>query len=80
MAPDKRPEDPEAAMQALEIELQMKRASWQRRGERRTLFRALSFLFLLLIIAAAFVAYFCLQPRLQSRRAHHSSPAAEEDR
>lgn len=75
-APDKRPENPEAVIQALEIEMQQKRASWQRRSERRTLWRALSFLFLLLVIVAAFVAYFYLQPRLQSRDAGHPARAA----
>lgn len=59
---DRKPEpdtpDPAKIAQLLEIELMQKRAAWQQAKGRRSNLRALSFLFLFLIIAAALVAFF----------------------
>ncbi len=50
--------DPDALARALELELIMKRASWQKMQARRGTWRALSFLFLFLVILGALLAYF----------------------
>jgi hypothetical protein len=68
-APEKPSADPEAVIQGLEIELQMKRIGWARARERRTLWRIGSFLFLLLVILGAVMAYLYLQPALRTRPA-----------
>lgn len=54
----KRETDPDALARALELELIMKRASWQKMQARRGTWRALSFLFLFLVILGALLAYF----------------------
>ena len=56
--PEKQPTDPEQLAKLLEIELMQKRAAWQRGSARNRSFRALAFLFLVLVIAGAFAAYF----------------------
>ena len=50
--------DPDALARALEAELIMKRAHWQKLQTRRGTWRALSLLFLFLILFGAFLAYF----------------------
>ena len=67
--------DPDALTKALEVELMLKRASWSRAAARRGLWRALSFLFLFVIILGALFAYFYLIPKLTRRGAE--APAAE---
>ena len=67
--------DPEALAKELEMELMLKRASWQQARARRGTWRALSILFLILIIAGALLAWLFLVPRLQQRRVE---PAATE--
>ncbi|MEO5718543.1 MAG: hypothetical protein ABIR29_08230 [Chthoniobacterales bacterium] len=57
-AEPKRETDPEVLARALELELIMKRASWQKMAARRGTWRALSFLFLFLVIIGALLAYF----------------------
>jgi cytoskeletal protein RodZ len=59
-AEPQRESDPDALAKALELELIMKRASWEKRKARRSTWRSLSFLFLFLIILGALVAYFYL--------------------
>lgn len=56
--PDARETDPEKLAKLLEIELMQKRASWQQARSRRSTYRAMSFLFLFLVIVAAFVAFY----------------------
>ena len=46
------------AAKLLEIELMQKRAEWKRAKERRGGLRALSFLFLFVVIVAAIVAFY----------------------
>ena len=65
--------DPEALAKALEMELMLKRAAWQRTRSRRGTWRALSFLFLLLVLVAAIAAWFYLAPAL-SRRGESTPP------
>lgn len=60
--------DPDALAKLLEMELALKRADWQRKRSRRGTWRALSILFLLLVIVAALAAFFYFTPAL-SRRA-----------
>ena len=64
---------------ALELELISRRPVWQKAKERRQTWRALSILFLLLILLVALVAYFYLVPEL-SREEKPSSPATQTDR
>lgn len=66
-------EDAEAMARALELELISRRPVWQKAKERRQTWRALSILFLLLILLGALVAYFYLVPELS--REEKSSPA-----
>ena len=62
-----RPPDPDAVVKALEVELMLKRAAWHKHESRRGTWRALSFLFLLLVILGALFAYFYLAPKLAHR-------------
>lgn len=50
--------DPEKLAKLLEIELMQKRATWQQAKARRSTLRTMSFLFLFLVIVAAFVAIY----------------------
>jgi hypothetical protein len=59
--------DPDALAKALEAELIFKRAAWQRAAARRGTWRALSFLFLCVVILGALFAYFYLVPKLNHR-------------
>ncbi len=71
--------DPARLAQLLELELMQKRAAWQQTKARRGNLRALSFLFLFIVIAAALAAFFVLfssdtVSELRSN-APHSSPS-----
>ncbi|MEO5721193.1 MAG: hypothetical protein ABIR71_06965 [Chthoniobacterales bacterium] len=75
--------DPAEIEKLLEIELMQKRAGWQQAKTQRTTWRALSFLFLFLIIIAALAGYFIfLSPErmneLKSENAHQTEPASPE--
>jgi uncharacterized iron-regulated membrane protein len=72
-AEPQRESDPDALAKALELELIMKRAAWQKRKARRGTWRSLSFLFLFLIILGALVAYFYL---MTNARQHGEERAA----
>ena len=50
--------DPAKLAKLLEIELMQKRAGWQQAKARRNKLRALSFLFLFLVILAAMAAFY----------------------
>jgi hypothetical protein len=67
--------DPEALAKALELELIVKRASWQRMRVRRGTWRALSFLFLFLVLVGALLAYFYFSTQMGHRGGE--SPSAE---
>jgi flagellar basal body-associated protein FliL len=70
--------DPEQLARLLEIELMQKRATWQRTSEQRKSVRMLAFLFLLVVIAGAFAAYFFLFANgLPPRDQQQQSPAAD---
>ncbi len=56
--PESSPPDPDQLAQLLEIELMQKRAGWQRLHARNRSLRTAAVLFLLVVIAAAFAAYF----------------------
>ena len=58
--PDLRETDPAKLAKLLEIELMQKRAAWQQAKARRGTLRTMSFLFLFLVIVAAFVAFYVL--------------------
>lgn len=70
--------DPDALAKLLEMELALKRASWEQTRSRRGTWRALSILFLLLVIAGAIAAWFYFTPAL-SRRDEATSPPAAAD-
>ncbi|MGI8889677.1 MAG: hypothetical protein ACR2G0_02700 [Chthoniobacterales bacterium] len=58
--------DPDALTKALELELMAKRISWQRAKNRHGLWRALSFVFLLLVVLGALLAYFYFSPQMHA--------------
>ena len=77
--PDPRETDPEKLAKLLEIQLMQKRASWQQARARRSSLRTISFLFLFLVIVAAFVAFYFVvsserPPRPQSDAATTANP------
>jgi hypothetical protein len=67
--------DPDALAKALELELIMKRASWQKMRERRGTWRVLSFLFLFLVLLGALLAYFYFSTQMSHRG--EESPSAK---
>lgn len=75
-AEPKQESDPEALAKALELELIMKRASWQKLQARRGTWRTLSFLFLFLVILGALLAYFYFTTAVRQQRGER--PAAEQ--
>lgn len=58
--PESEPPDPEAMTKLLELELMQKRAAWQQSKQRLGALRVVSFLFLFLVIVAAFLAFWFL--------------------
>lgn len=56
--PNPRETDPEKLAKLLEIELMQKRAGWQQAKARHGTYRTMSFLFLFLVIVAAFFAFY----------------------
>jgi hypothetical protein len=73
--------DPAGATQALELELMRQRARREQAKARRRTWRALSFVFLLLVLLGALVACFHFLPELTQARARRpASPSAEADR
>jgi hypothetical protein len=75
---DKEMSDPDALARALELELIQKRAEWQKARTQRGTWRAVSLLFLLLVLLGALAAFFFVLPQLRSRRTE--TPAAESGR
>jgi hypothetical protein len=70
------PVDPEHLLRMLDLELMQKRAQRQQDNARRGNWRALSFLFLAIVIVAGFVAaYFAFSSgRLEELRARNAAP------
>jgi hypothetical protein len=70
------PADPELLLRMLDLELMQKRAQRQQESARRGNWRALSFLFLVIVIVAGFVAaYFAFSSgRLEELRARNAAP------
>jgi hypothetical protein len=66
--------DPDALVKGLELELIMKRATWQKMRARRSAWRALSFLFLFLVLVSALLAYFYFSTQMSHRG--EESPSA----
>lgn len=75
--------DPLNAEQLLEIELMQKRAAWQQAKSRRGNLRAMSFLFLFIVVVAALLAFFfVLTPeRVNDLKSNalHASPSPSPD-
>ena len=71
-SPENTPPDPDALTKALDLELAQKRAQWERDRKRRSTWRALSVLFLFVIVAAALFVWFYLIPTMN--RNHRASP------
>ena len=74
------PADPDQVLRMLDLELMRQRAARQQATARRNNFRALSFLFLFVVIlGAALAAYFAFTSgRVESLRARNSAPATPE--
>ena len=77
--PNPPPPSPSEIEKLLEIELMQKRASWQQAKAQRSIWRALSFLFLFLVILAALVGFFIFfssdrRADLKAGSAAHSEP------
>jgi len=70
--------DPAALAKFLDMELALKRAAWQRTRSQRRTWRALSILFLLLVIAGGLIAYLYFAPTL-IRRGESAAPAEATD-
>ncbi|HVF73122.1 MAG TPA: hypothetical protein VM940_16085 [Chthoniobacterales bacterium] len=70
------PADPEQLLRTLDLELMQQRALRQQIAARRNNLRALSFLFLFLVILGVAVAtYFAFTSgRIEDLRVHHPSP------
>ena len=70
------PVDPDVLLRMLDLELMQKRAQRQQENARRGNWRALSFLFLAIVIVAGFVAaYFAFSSgRLEELRARNAAP------
>ncbi len=73
--PDARETDPEKLAKLLEIELMQKRASWQQAKARRSSYRTMSFLFLFLVIVAAFVAFYFIATSERAPRSRSDTEA-----
>ena len=67
----------DALTKLLEMELELKRAAWQRSRSQRGIWRALSLLFLVLVFAGAVMAWFYLSPALSGSGRAASSSAIE---
>lgn len=74
---DEHETDPDALARALELELLLQRAAWQKTRGRRGTRRALSILFLLFIILGALFAWFFLAPQLRERREESKAPQSD---
>jgi len=73
--PEPSPADPEALTRGLELELITKRLSWQKMRVRRSTWRALSLLFLFVVLVSALLAYFYFSTEMSRRGGE--SPSAE---
>ena len=69
------PADPEALTRGLELELITKRVSWEKMRARRSTWRALSLLFLFVVLVSALLAYFYFSTEMSRR--DRESPSAE---
>lgn len=74
--PAPRETDPEKLAKLLEIELMQKRASWQQAKARRSSYRTMSFLFLFVVIVAAFVAFYFIATSERAPRPPSDAEAA----
>ena len=72
------PSEADALTKALELELKMKRAAWERSKSQRGTWRTLSILFLLLVVAGALLAWFFFAGQMRER--NREDPAAVSDR
>ncbi|MEO6871751.1 MAG: hypothetical protein ABI233_05970 [Chthoniobacterales bacterium] len=72
-----RESDPDSLARALDMELRLKRAGWQKTRERRNTWRMISALFLLLIVLGALFAFFYLIPQLRERASEAASSHLE---
>jgi hypothetical protein len=72
--------DPEALAKALQMELLLKRASWQKAQARRGTWRALSFLFLFVVLLGALFAWLYVMPRLTRNGPRTPAEAADPGR
>ncbi|HEX5177475.1 MAG TPA: hypothetical protein VFV83_10620 [Chthoniobacteraceae bacterium] len=68
-------DDPEALARALELELIAQRAAWEKMRARYRAWRALSFLFLFLVLVGVLMAYFYFSTQMNNRRGE--SPSGE---
>jgi hypothetical protein len=71
--PEPPPADPEALTRELELELITERASWQKMRATRGTWRALSLLFLFVVLVSALLVYFYFSAEMSHRSGESSS-------
>ncbi|MEO5753360.1 MAG: hypothetical protein ABIR38_01490 [Chthoniobacterales bacterium] len=74
------PADPDILAKMLEIELIAKRAAWERARANRGRWRALSLLFLLVVVLGGIAAWFYFATEMRERRNNPPSEQVEPDR
>jgi hypothetical protein len=73
-------QETEKLFQMLEVKLGHERRTWQRAKSQIRIVRAVSFLFLFLLILAAFAAFYVIYYRVQEHRSNKAEPTTLSDR
>jgi type VI protein secretion system component VasF len=72
--------DPDKLCQFLDLKLAQERAAWKRARAQRNTIRAVSFVFLFLLIVAALVGFFLIFSRAAEHRSNQSQSTMLPDR
>jgi hypothetical protein len=73
-------QETEKLFQMLEVKLGHERRAWQRAKVQIQIVRALSFVFLFLLVLAAFAAFYIIYYRAQEHRSNKAEPTTLPDR
>jgi hypothetical protein len=77
---EQRVSEADALAKALDLELTLKRASWERARAKHNRWRLLSIFFVLLVLLAALFAFFFVLPQIRSRGAVRANATVEASR